>query len=284
MTRATIALLLLFALMDPAWAGFEEGLTAYKHGDYATALREWRPLAKSGDARAQHALGLMYRKGYGVPRDYATARSWFEKAANQGFDISQLNMALLYREGLGVAQNYAEAAKWYRKAALRGNVEAQYNLGLFYGKGSGVPKDDIQAYVWSDLAALLYPPGNFRDDAIQNRDFATLTMTTTQKTEAEAQAAFRQGWMYYAGLGVPADRASAIRRYCRAQELGSLPANGMLHLLAAGEKADSILMPVAKAGADPMEFATAVLKRLKAVFVEMGISTVPENVVKQLCH
>ena len=37
-------------LTAPAWAGFDEGLAAYQRGDYATALREWRPLAEQGDA------------------------------------------------------------------------------------------------------------------------------------------------------------------------------------------------------------------------------------------
>ncbi len=32
-------------LTAPAWAGFDEGLAAYNRGDYATALREFRPLS-----------------------------------------------------------------------------------------------------------------------------------------------------------------------------------------------------------------------------------------------
>ena len=33
-------------------ADFQKGLTAYQSGDYATALREWTPLAEQGDAEA----------------------------------------------------------------------------------------------------------------------------------------------------------------------------------------------------------------------------------------
>jgi hypothetical protein len=33
-------------------ADFQKGLTAYDSGDYATALREWTPLAEQGDAGA----------------------------------------------------------------------------------------------------------------------------------------------------------------------------------------------------------------------------------------
>jgi TPR repeat protein len=47
-------------------ADFHKGLTAHKSGDYATALREWEPLAEQGDADAQNNLGLMYAQGKGV--------------------------------------------------------------------------------------------------------------------------------------------------------------------------------------------------------------------------
>jgi TPR repeat protein len=55
----TIALLLGSA--GVSWSqDFQKGLTAFQSGDYATALREWTPLAKQGNAGAQYNLGLMY--------------------------------------------------------------------------------------------------------------------------------------------------------------------------------------------------------------------------------
>jgi len=53
---------------------------SYEKGDYATALPEWTPLAKQGNAGAQNNLGLMYRKGRGVPQDYKTAVKWYKLA------------------------------------------------------------------------------------------------------------------------------------------------------------------------------------------------------------
>jgi len=47
--------------------------------DYAAALREFRPLAKQGYARAQLNLGVMYAKGKGVAQDDAQAAEWFLK-------------------------------------------------------------------------------------------------------------------------------------------------------------------------------------------------------------
>ena len=45
------------------------GPEAFRRGDYATALREFRPLAEQGFVRAQFNLELMYFKGEGVPED-----------------------------------------------------------------------------------------------------------------------------------------------------------------------------------------------------------------------
>ena len=53
MKRIIAIAVLMFGLAAPAWAGLDEGLAAYERGDYATAAREWRPLAEGGDAKAQ---------------------------------------------------------------------------------------------------------------------------------------------------------------------------------------------------------------------------------------
>ncbi len=70
-------------LTVPAWAGVNEGVGAFNRGDYATALREYRPLAKQGNAIAQNNLGVMNDIGKGVPQDYAEAMKWYRKAAEQ---------------------------------------------------------------------------------------------------------------------------------------------------------------------------------------------------------
>ncbi len=66
----------------PAEVDFNAGVSAYKQGDYATALREWHPLAKQGNADAQHNLGVMYGNGEDVPQDYVQAHMWFDLAAS----------------------------------------------------------------------------------------------------------------------------------------------------------------------------------------------------------
>ena len=139
-------------LTAPAWAGFDEGVAAYNRGDYATAIREWRPLAKQGVADAQYNLGVMYGEGLGVPQDYA------------------------------------KAVGWWRKAAEQGHATAQYNLGVAYHNGEGVPQNYAQAHMWHNLAASRFPPGEDRDKVVKNRDHVAKKMTPAQISEAQKLA------------------------------------------------------------------------------------------------
>ena len=70
-TLLAIPLMLISLMSSPSLGGdFEKGLAAAQSGDFATALREWTPLAEQGDPDAQYNLGVMYRNGNGVPQDY----------------------------------------------------------------------------------------------------------------------------------------------------------------------------------------------------------------------
>ena len=85
--------------------------SAYERGDYATALREWKPLAKQGNASAQFNLGMTYANGRGVPQDYKTAVKWYKLAAKQGLIDAQYTLGVLYANGQGVPQDYKTAVK-----------------------------------------------------------------------------------------------------------------------------------------------------------------------------
>ena len=92
------------------WSGdLNEGFTAFNNGDFAKALKGWKPLAEQGDARAQFNLGLMYRKGQGVPQDYKATFKWYTLSAEQGFTLVQYNLAIMYLNGDGVLKDYVYA-------------------------------------------------------------------------------------------------------------------------------------------------------------------------------
>ena len=111
-------------------ADFQKGLDAFDRGDYATALREWKPLAEQGNADAQFNLGLMYRKGEGVLQDYKTAMKWYKLAAEQGHASAQTNLGTMYDDGQGVLQDYIRAHMWFNIAASSGNKVASENRDI----------------------------------------------------------------------------------------------------------------------------------------------------------
>jgi len=115
-------------------ADFQKGSEAYKNGDYATALREWEPLAKQEDARAQYNLGIMYEHGKGIPQDNKTAVQWYRLAAEQGYANAQYNLGLMYGLGQGVIQDNVYAHVWWNIAASQGIKSATKNRDIVAGR------------------------------------------------------------------------------------------------------------------------------------------------------
>jgi len=139
-------------LTMPAWADFQAGMDANDREDYATALREWLPLGEQGNAIAQYNLGVLYRKGRGMPQDDVQARKWYDKAAAQGHAKAQYNLGTLYFNGEGAPKDYQQALRWFRLAADQGEAIAQTKIAIMYEDGHGVPHDLVEAYKWYSLA------------------------------------------------------------------------------------------------------------------------------------
>ena len=95
----TIAFVLSFVcLATPAWSDYKAGKAAYDRGDYATALREWRPLAEQGNDSAQYFLGVCYANGYGVPKNPEMALHWYRLSADQGNWLAQNDLGVMYQK------------------------------------------------------------------------------------------------------------------------------------------------------------------------------------------
>ena len=149
-TLAVVGALLFSA--GSTWADWDDGVAAYKRGDYVTAYQEFRPLAEQGDAKTQFNLGIMYANGVGVTENDTEAVNWYHKAAEQGYADAQASLGFMFDNGEGVPVNDAQAVKWYRKAAVQGHADAQNNLGVMYSTGEGVPVNNVKAYMWWSLA------------------------------------------------------------------------------------------------------------------------------------
>ncbi|MFT5343826.1 MAG: TPR repeat protein [Paracoccaceae bacterium] len=180
MLRTVIAIIFLSFVGSGAFAqDFGKGLKAAQGGDYATAVKEWRPLAELGYAVAQNNLGVMYAYGTGVLKDATEAARWYRLAAEQGYASAQYNLGNMYANGRGVLKDATEAVLWYRLAAEQGHASAQGNLGLMYDTGKGVLKDFVAAHMWYNIAAA-----NGSEKGAKNRDLIEKDMTREQIAEA----------------------------------------------------------------------------------------------------
>jgi cell division septation protein DedD len=145
--RMPAALLLLASLGLPAAAlaqdaAVKTGVEAYDRGDYAGAMRAWRPAAEKGNADAQYNLGQIYKLGRGVPVDMVEAEKWYRLAALQGHDLGEANYGMmLFENGKREA-----AVPWLERAVAHGEPRAQYLLGVMLFNGDGVPKNWVRAY------------------------------------------------------------------------------------------------------------------------------------------
>ena len=57
LTSLMVGAFFMFGAVSAQAQDFDRGLAAAQSGDFATALKEWRPLAEQGDALAQYNLG-----------------------------------------------------------------------------------------------------------------------------------------------------------------------------------------------------------------------------------
>ncbi|WP_426190871.1 tetratricopeptide repeat protein [Massilia sp. DWR3-1-1] len=185
----------------PALAGFAEGASAYNGGRYDVALREITPLARAGNADAQHLLGLMYYMGRGVKRDYKLALEWHRKAALQGKADAQYVVGAMYYTGNAVPQDQKVAVQWFRRAAEQGHADAQYALGLMVRyQVAGMPQDMVIAYMLWNLASA---GGN--NNATAQRAAVARLMSQEQIEEAQALS---RNWK--PGTALPANSRSGV--------------------------------------------------------------------------
>jgi len=146
---AVAAVLIGVATPAVAQQAVKSGIDAWQHGDYASAVAIWRPLAEKGDPDAEFDLGQAYRLGRGVPVDLALAQLWLEKAADAGHLDAQTTLGLLLFD----SGNRSGAMRWLKKAAERGEPRAMLVYGTALFNGDGVPKDPLTAYAYVSRAA-----------------------------------------------------------------------------------------------------------------------------------
>lgn len=115
---------LLLSITGAAAADYQDGVDAYRDGDYETALGHFKALAGKGVALAYTNLGYMHALGEGVEPDLEEAARWFQKAAEAGVVAAQLTLGVMYFNGEGVERSYPHAYAWLNLAATSGRSDA----------------------------------------------------------------------------------------------------------------------------------------------------------------
>jgi hypothetical protein len=121
-------------------------------GDYAGAIRLWRPLANAGDVNAEYNMGVMYDVGHGVPK------------------------------------NDVQAAAWYRRAAEKGMGHAMINLVALIATHARGPADLVPAYMWLVIAQNHDP--SVASDVEQDMSRMMSLMSRSQIAQAENMARY----------------------------------------------------------------------------------------------
>ena len=229
------ALFTLALFYDHGWGGVTE--------DDAEAVKWYRKVTEQGhsffEVDTQYRLGVMYRRGEGVPTNKAEAARWFREAAEQGETRAQYSLGVMYAYGEGVTENDAEAVKWLRKAARLSSYDRLFRM---YAYGDGLPKDHTEAMKWFRRAAeqsyikaagfkerdLMRAHGEIVPEDLEdydewyrkaadvqfNFDAAVRWFRTVAEHEQDFvgnSAQFNLGVIYDIGLGVPEDNAEAAR-------------------------------------------------------------------------
>ena len=119
---------IIYILVGCANTHYQNGRDAFDRGDYDTAIKVFRSLAKKNDPRGQYALAIMYDMGEGVPQSSEEALKYYRLAAEQGYADAQNNLGVMYDQGEGVSKNYNSMGLLY--AVTRLGLSCLKNLSV----------------------------------------------------------------------------------------------------------------------------------------------------------
>lgn len=115
---------------------------------------EWlRKAADQGLHAAQSTYGIiLYRGLFGTKRDAAAAAGYLKPASEAG-DLDATNaLGMMHKRGSGVPRDSGVSEQLFRKAAMAGHVKAQANLGEHLNPSSKNPDQRIEAMAWLFIA------------------------------------------------------------------------------------------------------------------------------------
>lgn len=227
---------LLSQLPNPEVAALFQAASKGNAGTREELLR----MANAGNARAQHAVAMIYNNGLGgVEVNHELANTWYRKSADAGFVLAQASLAWNQHNGIGTPADAALAFENYRRAAEQGHPYAMNNVAVMYYRGQGTRPDVKASFDWFMRAAEAGLARGAHNVASQlesgngqpadpRKAFAYYLSAATA---GFAQSQYKVGHAYEYGWGGSQDKAAATEWYKKAALQGLEPAKDALKRL-----------------------------------------------------
>lgn len=254
MTRApALALFALAAALlagqgPSAAAGQKEATEAYNAGDYATALKEFLPLAEAGDAEAQTLVAGLYARGLGTPAAVDKAAEWYARAAEQRHPYATAMLGWFHLRGLGVAQDPVKGYRLLSRAAAQGQPEAMVMRAAVTDKAISGLDDLVAAEAKThgiDLAQAYFRVAQTfaKGHGVPRLPEVAAEAFRRAAGRGHSVAQYELGRRLDAGDGVTEDPAQAFDWFKKAADQGHADAAAMIgraYLLGRGVAADRL--------------------------------------------
>lgn len=112
---------------------FERAEAMYVRGEYVSAFKVYRILAREGDPRAQFTVARFYEEGLGRNiSDPRQAVAWYTEAAEAGYRPAMFALGLMYYEGDLIDEDLVRSELWWGRAADRNDHRAWERLVRLY--------------------------------------------------------------------------------------------------------------------------------------------------------
>jgi uncharacterized protein len=109
----------------------DKGVSSLKSEKYALSKQYFEPMARVGNSNAQYYMGVIYARGWGMPRNRKIAVEWFKRACAAPFALRASDCVdLHFYIGEAMITNptdaadYSEGVAWLKDAAKAGSYKA----------------------------------------------------------------------------------------------------------------------------------------------------------------
>lgn len=126
--------------------GYENGVDAYRAGDYAKALKIFEDRSGRGHGDGHWMLSVMYANGAGVPQDTRRSEEFAIRAAERGEESAYALVAIMHLSKKSDRYNPAKGIEWLQKGVKAHSAESMRHLAIHKASGDYTPLDKEGAF------------------------------------------------------------------------------------------------------------------------------------------